>query len=137
MSNEFEIEDDWLTIQVSNRRYKFHVPGLSDMASRKRKRNRALTLIAMIILEIEFFNGETGTPTQDAILKKIIALGGTLSPTSISMVNRNIYHLIDDNHVLLREDHKRPDRGRGGPAWPWYTRYTGRAVKESMRQSSI
>ena len=73
MSNQYTLADDKLVVFVAGEKYTFSVAGLSEMEMRKSKRNRALTLIAMIILELEFAHGGP-TPTQEAILNKVIAV---------------------------------------------------------------
>jgi len=107
------------------------VPGWAAML--RQNKNRALTLRAMINLEIKQYLYGHAAPTQLAILEESIRIGADLSPTSQKSTSGHIKHLIDDEHVVYRTAYKSPERGRGGPTSPWMTRYVSSMLANFLR----
>jgi hypothetical protein len=116
-----------------------HVEGWDNMYGNERTRNRALTLQAMANLEAKMYTQQQkGPPTQQEIIEELIALGGTLSITSVYQVNKNIKRLMKDGHIVYRTDTREPEesgkktRGRGGPTSPWATQYVYPLIKSIL-----
>ncbi len=126
--------DKGMVITKNSIEIEIEVPGWNFMISQGAKLNRALLLIAITQLEVDYeLRLAEKRPTQKTILQKMIEMGSNLSPNSVGGVNRIITELIDEGHIIYRDDDKertrRIKRERGGPHSPWVSVYVEEILK--------
>jgi hypothetical protein len=117
-----------------------HVEGWHHMVAKHR--TRAAVLQALVNLEIEAYTQGGILPTQMAILERVREDGLQtkeghqeikLAKSSQKEVNRHINdHLIPEGYIVTRTDHKKPKRGRGGPAAPWQSVIVSRLIRQKL-----
>lgn len=134
MSND-DLLDSLYTDVMSTDLGDIYIPGLADLYHSGN--SVAVTLEAMINLEIRQYLKGQGPPTQSMILEETIRLGSELSPKSQKSISHNIIKLIELGHVTYREgaapdEAKKSRRGRGGKSTPWHTVYVRNLVSQAL-----